>query len=338
MRGPGVVIVVLAACRAATPAPPVVTEPAPASAPPTVVLTPADFVADGTCTVHNVLPSPAAIELEKRPPVQLTATYVGGRITRLVEYGSTTELTYDPHGRLLQTRDYDARSVYFAMAYSYFDGPGDPVIVKTWSLDVGLEYSAACTARLAERVLDCAGKGTSRETYDRDGRLLSSSDSSGRNTTVRTYDDVTRTIHETRDYDGDGVIDYDGFVARDAAGRVIRVWGRSSVDPGAGLVEFDHRTVHTLDERGRVKCRTTTSRPRKRGDDALCYEYDGRGNLLRETRTATGETATARYDGDFSNMRCGELARPRDEEHESWGVSALAWRAQIIDLMRAAPR
>lgn len=329
MRRPGFVIVLLAACRVAA-APSPVTESAPPPAPPSVAPAPVEIVADGTCTVDNAL-EPPGLGSQEWQPLRIVATYVGGRITRVVRNGRTTEFTYDARGRLLRERhDDDAGNWHLDAEFTYVDGPGDPVILIDWR---SIEFKTTCTVRLAERTLVYENRGDWRETYDRDGRLVGSTYGPGTNVRVRAYDDATRTLHETRDAEGDGAIDFETFTVHDAAGLPIRVWGRSP--RGSGSVEFDSRTVYSLDAHGRVKRRTTTSTPPSRIDDDLRFEYDERGNLVRETRVHGG-TAVSRYDGVFAGIRCADVARPAADD-DAADLSTRVWRAQIRDMMRDPP-
>ena len=67
-------------------------------------------------------------------------------------------------------------------------------------------------------------------------------------------------------------------------------------------------------------------------------EDDGqvtRGNVIRETRTGDGQTVTRRYEGTFTNMRCGALTIPERHDDNEWALAGRLKREWLRGVMRS---
>ena len=307
---------------------------------------PVGVKADGSCAIDGHIEEGPGVRVSIMPK-GLAANYRADRLTRLDEGFRGNEYEYDEQGRLIRER-FGGRNSAVPVAGDQFPQYAEISYGADGSSVERRNYGerVTCTPRPAEHEYVCEGEGqgasgrwTRRETYDRQGRLVRSaidylkSDTSDM-VVVRTYDDAARTLHETRDFDNDGVVDREDLVSFDADDRVTRIVG-SSAGPGEPPVAFDTRITYTKDPFGRVKCRRTTHTAPQPADDERCFEYDERGNVIRETRTGDGQTVTMRYEGTFTNMRCGALTIPERHDDNEWALAGRLKREWLRGVMRS---
>ena len=295
-------------------------------------------VADGTCTITGRIPDLREIELEHRPGAG-SAVYHDGRIVQSIDDFSVTELDHDEQGRLVRLRSGELRKEYgpeglpVVFEFTYAGGAGEPR-VETWFA----ELHEVCTVRPGELICEGRLAGsrsgyTQRETYDREGRWIRrASEKAGHRVEVRRHDDARRTMVETIDMEGDGRIDREHSIVRDAHGRIVRRTSRE-FGPDGPRVTFTLDIVYTLDPHGRVKCKRMTNTGKYPAVDERCFEYDERNNVIREARTG-GRAMTMRYEGDFAGVRCGEPTPPPRDDDGDEPLWSRVRREQLRSLMR----